>query len=63
MRLTTYYIGSWSAWFLFRTRTKRMARSEGVQEFGRGRVREVRPATLPEIKYFTALKGPRAIYG
>jgi len=60
--MITYYVESWRDWFVVRTQNKRMARSVGVREFGRGLVKAVRRATKAEIDYYIALKGPRAIY-
>ena len=60
--MITYYVESWRDWFVVRTQNKRMARSVGVREFGRGMVKLVRRATKGEIDYYVSLKGPRAIY-
>lgn len=56
-----FYVASHSKWFLVFARDKRKAKSEGVREFGRGQVKEVRLATAAEIKYFTDLKGEEAM--
>lgn len=54
-----YYIKSYSTWLLCEAPNKRKAKSEGVAEYGRGRVREVRPATQDEIDYYNRLhEGP-----
>ena len=52
-----YYVEGYAGWFLVNTNNKRNARSEGVKEFGRGQVKEVREASQDEIKYFKNVKG------
>lgn len=52
-----YYVESRHRWFLVKARNKRLAKSDGVKEFGRGKVRNVRIATEAEIKEFCNIKG------
>lgn len=55
--MTTWYIeSSGGHWFLVKAKTKAIAKSEGVCEWGRGFTRLVRPATNDEIAYFISLK-------
>lgn len=53
-----YYVESWSGWFVCWARLLRKARSEGVAEFGRGKVKSVRPATEGEVEHYESQKGP-----
>ena len=59
--MKVYYVGSNKGWFLVNCRTKRQAKSEGVFEFGRGNVKEVREATPEEIITFQSIKGKSAL--
>lgn len=54
--MKTWYVESNAAWFLVKAKTKAIAKSEGVAEFGRGITTNVRLATEDEIRYFVALK-------
>lgn len=56
-----YYVDSNAAWFVVEASSKRVARSVGSQEFGRGQVRCVRRATDVEVEYFIGLKGKSAL--
>jgi hypothetical protein len=56
-----YYVEGWGGWFVVRAKDARAARSEGVKEFGRGKVKSVRKATLDEIKSFVANKSEQAM--
>lgn len=60
MKAKLWYVDSWAGWFVVHC-TKREARSVGVAEFGRGGVKEVRPATVEELTYFVSLKGKRSL--
>jgi hypothetical protein len=51
-----YYVEG-SGWFVVRCRTKRIARSWGVKEFGRGHVHAVRQATTDELSTYKRWKG------
>lgn len=55
--LKTYYIESYSSWYLIKAQNARIAKSHGVQEYGRGLVKLVREASMAEIEYFIHLKG------
>jgi len=59
--MKNYYCESNNGWFVVKTNNKRTARSVAVQEFGRGRVSEVREATKDETQYFVSAKGERAL--
>jgi hypothetical protein len=61
--MRNYYIEGYSRWFVVSAKDKRAARSEGVMEFGRGGVKEVRLATKDEVMYFVDMKGERALKG
>ena len=52
-----YYIESYATWYLVKANNIRMAKSDGVREFGRGMVKIVREASKAEIEYFIHLKG------
>jgi len=52
-----YYVDSHGGWFCIQARTKRKARSAGVEEFGRGGVNECRRATPEEKKDYIRQKG------
>lgn len=52
-----YYIESYGTWYLCEARNKRKAKSEGVAEYGRGKVTVVRRATQGEIDYYNRLHG------
>lgn len=54
--MTTWYVESNAAWFLVKAKTKAIAKSEGVREFGHGFIKSVRPATDDEINYYVLLK-------
>jgi len=54
--MKTYYVESYSAWFLIKARSIVAAKSEGVKDFGRGMVKSVRLATSAEKRYFVSLK-------
>lgn len=51
-----YYVDSGGRWFVVHCLTKRMARSIGVAEFGRGQVDTVRAATPDEIMEYAREK-------
>lgn len=51
-----YYVEG-SGWFVIRCSTKRIARSWGVREFGRGHVREVRQATTHDLSTYKRWRG------
>jgi len=55
--MKTFRVESYSGWFLVKAKNKRAAKSEGVKEYGRGRVTGVFVATDSDIKYFLAVKG------
>jgi hypothetical protein len=55
--LNNYYVESWGSWFVVAARNKRVAYSEGVKEFGRGRVKGCRLATPDEVAYIRSVKG------
>ena len=59
--MKTYYVDSHQGWFVVTCRTKRQAKSEGVFEFGRGNVKEVREATPEEIATFKSIRGESAL--
>lgn len=48
-----YYVASPGNWILVKAANKRAARSAGVNEFGRGRVAEVREATPASFSILT----------
>lgn len=52
-----YYVDCYSGWMVVHARNKRVARTQGVQEFGRGQVKDVRVATDEEVEYFEKVKG------
>ncbi len=56
-----YYVESSSGWFCTRATTARLARREGVSEFGRGNVDVVRKATDWEIAAYIELKSEAAL--
>lgn len=56
-----YYVDSTQGWFVVECRNKRIAKSEGVFEYGRGNVKEVRVATEDEIRTFKSIKGTAAL--
>ena len=51
-----YHVSSNGSWFVCEAETKRKAHSEGVQEWGRGTVSEVRRATDDEIRYYNDIR-------
>ena len=55
--LPAYYVESWALWFVLRCRNKRVARREAVSEFGRGNVKDVRPATPEDVRAYRAQHG------
>ncbi len=57
MNAKFYRADSYSLWFVVRCENKRQARSEGVAEFGRGRVKSVTRASQADINYYKAQKG------
>ena len=59
--MIAYYVESSSGWFIVNCKNARQAKSEGVYEFGRGMVKNVRIATNDEIKYFKSVKGESAM--
>lgn len=59
--MKNYYVESYQGWFIVNCRTKRRAHSEGVYEFGRGNVKEVRVAKPDEIATFKSIKGESAL--
>lgn len=56
-----YYYVEGNGWFVVRTKNKRRAKSIGVSEFGRGRVRTVREATKSEREDYVYHKGEDAL--
>lgn len=54
--MKTYYVESYSAWFLVNASSISSAKREGIKDFGRGMVKYVRLATADEIKYFINIK-------
>lgn len=58
---THYYVEGTGTWFIVRVKNRRAAYSEGVKEFGRGNVKNVRIATFKEVTSFIAQKGERAV--
>ena len=60
--MNPYVVESWAGWFVTLARNKRHAKSEGVNEFGRGMVQSVRKASIEEAKHYADLRGgPRAL--
>ena len=59
--MKAYYVESYSGWFIVNCRNKRQAKSEGVYEFGRGAVKNIRLATNDEIEYYKSIKGESAM--
>lgn len=57
-----FYVSSNSRWFLVKAKTKRSARSEGVKDFGRGMVSEVRVATAEDIRDYERDKEIETVY-
>ena len=51
-----YYVASPGNWILVKAANKRAARSAGVNEYGRGRVAEVREATSEEVAYYLTIR-------
>lgn len=56
-----FYVESYGYWMIVYSRTKRLAKSEGVKEFGRGKVKAVRVASKDEVNEFIQIKGADAI--
>lgn len=52
-----YYVETGFGWFVVKARTKRAARSEGIEEWGRGCDPQVRVATDSDIKSYLWHKG------
>lgn len=52
-----YLVESNWGWFVVKARHKQKARSEGIQEWGRGSNPTVRQATESEIKSYESQKG------
>lgn len=59
--MKAYYVGSYQGWFVVTCRTPRQAKSQGVLEFGRGNVKEVREATPEEIATYKSIKGESSL--
>jgi hypothetical protein len=59
-KLTAYYVAA-GQWFVVRCRNKKRARTLGVDEFGRGNVSEVRPATKEECAEYVRWKSLDAV--
>lgn len=55
--MKNYYVASNAGWFVVRAHNAKAARREGVREWGRGYVREVREATADEAEYIRNVKG------
>ena len=56
-----YLVDSYAGWFIVDTKSKRLAYSEGVKEFGRGGVKSVSRAKQSDIDCFIATKGKDAM--
>lgn len=52
-----YLVESGFGWFVVKARTKRAARSEGIEEYGRGSNPRVSVTTASDIKYYLSNKG------
>lgn len=52
-----YMVESNFGWFVVRAKTKRLAKSEGIAEWGRGTTVWVRVATKSEIASYESQKG------
>jgi len=59
--MNKYYVKSMQGWFVVNCQNKGQAKSEGIFEYGRGNVQEVRLATQHEIETFVSNKGERAL--
>ena len=55
--MKNYLIDSTLGWMVVRAKNKRLARQQGVAEFGRGSVKWVREATEKEVIQCEELKG------
>jgi hypothetical protein len=56
-----WYVSSFGSWFVVGANRQEKARQEGVREFGRSHVKDVREATAEEVQYFRKIKGQHAI--
>jgi len=56
-----YKIESYAKWIVVDTNNKRIARKEGVREFGYGGIKSMSKATQEDIDYFINLKGEDAV--
>ena len=52
-----YYVSARSGWHIVRATNMRLAKRDGVREYGRGNVIDVRTATDNEVHEYTILKG------
>ena len=60
--MNTYYVEGFAGWFVCKALNARKAKSQGVEEYGRGGVRKVRRANLMEENRYKAERGEGAIY-
>lgn len=56
-----YFVEGWGYWFVVAAKNKREAKSIGVEEWGRGMVKDVRRATQQEVDSYVTQKGKRAL--
>jgi hypothetical protein len=57
-----YYVeGGGLGWYVIRANNKQEAKSHGIREFGRGRVRSVDIASDAEVKSYMSQKGIASI--
>ena len=53
-----YYIESFGgSWFIVKCKNKSIARKEGIYDFGKNYLKDVRIASENEIEYFESIKG------
>lgn len=57
LRLKHWYVDGFGSWFVVEARTKQQARSQGVKDFGRGGVKDVRLATSKEVAEYERIMG------
>lgn len=57
MTKTPYYIEGRTGWFVAFTHSQREAHAAGVEEFGRGGVKSVRPASQEDIARYAKERG------
>lgn len=56
-KLEYYLVDGYAGWFIVRTHDPKIAKSEGVKEWGRGHVKDVSIAAKSDIKAYRAIKG------